>query len=78
MNVMFITQAENQKRRNPMKSELSTILDAAKGIRESYKLYGVSDYVKQYDSMLLGNMLDLIEALDEYDNVVENDEWHED
>ena len=61
-----------------MKSELSTILDAAKDIRESYKLYGVSDYVKQYDSMLLGSILDLIEALDEYDNVVENDEWHED
>ena len=61
-----------------MKSELSTILDAAKDIRESYKLYGVSDYVKQYDSMLLGGVLDLIEALDEYDNVVENDEWHED
>lgn len=61
-----------------MKSELSTILDAAKDIRESYKLYGVSDYVKQYDSILLGSILDLIEALDEYDNVVENDEWHED
>ena len=56
---------------------LSTILDAAKDIRESYKLYGVSDYVKQYDSMLLGGVLDLIEALDEYDSVVENDEWHE-
>ena len=39
-----------------MKTEkvLPTILDAAKDIRESYKLYGVSDYVKQYDSMLLG------------------------
>lgn len=61
-----------------MKSELSTILDAAKDIRESYKLYGVSDYVKQYDSILLGSILDLIEALDEYDNVVENDEWHKD
>lgn len=60
-----------------MKSELSTILDAAKDIRESYKLYGVSDYVKQYDSMLLGGVLDLIEALDEYENVIENDEWHE-
>ena len=61
-----------------MKSELSTILDAAKDIRENYKLYGVSDYVKQYDSILLGSILDLIEALDEYDSVVENDEWHED
>lgn len=60
-----------------MKSELSTLLDAAKDIRESYKLYGVSDYVKQYDSMLLGGVLDLIEALDEYENVIENDEWHE-
>lgn len=60
-----------------MKSELSTILDAAKDIRESYKLYGVSDYVKQYDSILLGGILDLIEALDEYENVIENDEWHE-
>ena len=62
-----------------MKTEkvLPTILDAAKDIRESYKLYGVSDYVKQYDSMLLGGILDLIEALDEYDNVIENDEWHE-
>lgn len=60
-----------------MKSELSTILDTAKDIRESYKLYGISDYVKQYDSILLGNILDLIEALDEYDSVVENDEWHE-
>lgn len=78
MNVVFIIQAESQERRNLMKSELSTILDAAKDIRESYKLYGVSDYVKQYDSILLGSILDLIEALDEYDNVVENDEWHED
>lgn len=78
MNVVFIIQAESQERRNLMKSELSTLLDAAKDIRESYKLYGVSDYVKQYDSMLLGGILDLIEALDEYDNVVENDEWHED
>ena len=60
-----------------MKSELSTILDAAKDIRESYKLYGVSDYVKQYDSILLGSILDLIEALDEHDSVVEGDEWHE-
>ena len=60
-----------------MKSELSTLLDAAKDIRESYKLYGVSDYVKQYDSMLLGGILDLIEALDEYENVIENDERHE-
>lgn len=60
-----------------MKSEVSTILDAAKDIRESYKLYGVSDYVKQYDSMLLGGVLDLIEALDEYDSIVEDDEWHE-
>lgn len=60
-----------------MKSEVSTILDAAKDIRESYKLYGVSGYVKQYDSILLGSILDLIEALDEYDSVVENDEWHE-
>mgnify|MGYP003605321797 CR=1 FL=1 len=60
-----------------MKSELSTLLDAAKDIRESYKLYGVSDYFKQYDSMLLGGILDLIEALDEYDSVIENDEWHE-
>ena len=77
MNVRFITQAENQRWRNLMKSELSTILDAAKDIRESYKLYGVSDYVKQYDSMLLGGVLDLIEALDEYENVIENDEWHE-
>ena len=41
-----------------MKTEkvLQTILDAAKDIRESYKLYGVSDYVKQYDSMLLGGV----------------------
>ena len=78
MNVVFIIQAESQERRNLMKSELSTILDAAKDIRESYKLYGVSDYVKQYDSILLGSILDLIEALDEYDNVVENDEWHKD
>lgn len=61
-----------------MKSELSVILDAAKDVRESYKLYGVSDYVKQYDSILLGGILDLIEALDEYENVIENDEWHED
>ena len=60
-----------------MKSELSTILDAAKGVRDSYKLYGVSDYVKQYDSELLGGILDLIEALDEYDSVIENNEWHE-
>ena len=60
-----------------MKSELSTILDAAKDIREIYKLYGVSDYVKKYDSILLGSILDLIEALDEYDSVVESDEWHE-
>lgn len=60
-----------------MNSELSTLLDAAKDIRESYKLYGVSDYVKQYDSMLLGGILDLIEALDEYENIIENDEWHE-
>ena len=62
-----------------MKTEkvLPTILDAAKDIRESYKLFGVSDYVKQYDSMLLGGILDLIEALDEYDDVIENDEWHE-
>ena len=60
-----------------MKSEVSTILDAAKDIRDSYKLYGVSDYVKQYDSMLLGGVLDLIEALDEYDSIIENDEWHE-
>lgn len=78
MNVVFIIQAESQERRNLMKSELSTILDAAKDIRESYKLYGVSDYVKQYDSILLGGILDLIEALDEYENVIENDEWHED
>lgn len=77
MNVGFIIQAENQRWGNLMKSELSTLLDAAKDIRESYKLYGVSDYVKQYDSILLGSILDLIEALDEYDNVVENDEWHE-
>ena len=75
--MIAILSAENQERRNLMKSELSTILDAAKDIRESYKLYGVSDYVKQYDSMLLGGILDLIEALDEYDNVIENDEWHE-
>lgn len=60
-----------------MKNELSTLLDAAKDIRESYKLYGVSDYVKQYDSELLGGILDLIEALDEYDSVIESDEWHE-
>ena len=62
-----------------MKTEkvLPTILDAAKDIRESCKLYGVSDYVKQYDSMLLGGILDLIEALDEYDSVIESDEWHE-
>ena len=60
-----------------MKSELSTILDVAKDIRESYKLYGVSDYVKQYDSMLLGGILDLIEALDEYENVIENDDYYE-
>ena len=60
-----------------MKIELSTLLDAAKDIRDSYKLYGVSDYVKQYDSVLLGGILDLIEALDEYDSVIESDEWHE-
>jgi len=60
-----------------MKSELSTLLGAAKDIRDSYKLYGVSDYVKQYDSVLLGGILDLIEALDEYDSVIESDEWHE-
>ena len=60
-----------------MKSELSTILDAAKGVRDIYKLYGVSDYVKRYDSELLGGILDLIEALDEYDSVIENDEWNE-
>ena len=47
---------KNWQKENIMKTEkvLPTILDAAKDIRESYKLYGVSDYVKQYDSMLLG------------------------
>ena len=60
-----------------MKSELSTILDAAKDIRESYKLYGVSDYVKQYDSILLGSILDLIEALNEFESMSENDEYYE-
>lgn len=60
-----------------MKSELSTLIDAAKGIRDSYEYCGVSDYMQQYDYEILSGIHDLIEALNEFESVVEDDEWYE-
>ena len=60
-----------------MKSELSTLIDAAKDIRNSYENYGVSDYMQDYDSQLLGGIHDLIESLNEFESVVEDDEYYE-
>ena len=60
-----------------MKSEVSTLIDAAKDIRDSYENYGVSDYMQDYDSQLLEGIHDLIESLNEFESMVEDDEYYE-
>lgn len=60
-----------------MKSELSTLIDAAKDIRDSYESCGISDYMQQYDYEILSGIHDLIEALNEFESMSENDEYYE-
>ena len=60
-----------------MKSEVSTLIDAAKDIRDSYENHGVSDYMQDYDSQLLEGIHDLIESLNEFESMVEDDEYYE-
>ena len=60
-----------------MKSEVSTLIDVAKNIRDSYDSCGISDYMQQYDYEILSGIHDLIEALNEFESVIEDDEWYE-
>lgn len=60
-----------------MKSELSTLIDAAKDVRDSYESCGISDSMQQYDYEILSGIHDLIEALNEFESVIEDDEWYE-
>lgn len=60
-----------------MKSELSTLIDVAKDIRDSYESCGISDYMQQYDYEILSGIHDLIESLNEFESVIEDDEWYE-